>query len=174
MWYDLFLQYFWNEFINDFLELFSYSSINVAGIWLCPVAFQFFNLPVAISYLFIIWWFSLYTHCPLFSTVTVCSILQFKVFLIIFIPPLQDFLFVAYYVTFPISNQSCLWFEPLFCSIHFLMKFLCFIVTISNFHLLELDLNNTLFVFCLNNLCAFLLSLYSCSFCLVFLLIILL
>ena len=142
MWYDLFFPYFLKAFINDFLELFSYSFIFVAGIWSCPVAFPFSNLLVAISYLFITWWFniqfcSLYTHCPLFSTVTVYSILQFKVLLIIF-RPLPDFLFVADYVTFPISNQLCLWYEPLSCSVHFLMTFLWFTVIVSNFHLLEL------------------------------------
>ena len=38
-------------------------------------------------------------------TVTVCSISQFKVLLIISRPPLQNFLFVAYCVSFLISNR---------------------------------------------------------------------
>jgi hypothetical protein len=36
------------------------------------------------------------------------------VLLIIFRPPLQDLLFVAYYVNFLIYNQQCLWFESFF------------------------------------------------------------
>ena len=39
---------------------------------------------------------------------------------------------------FLISNQECLWFETFSSTIHFLIKFLCFIVIVSNFHLLQL------------------------------------
>jgi len=57
-------------------------------------------------------------------------------------------------------------------TVHFLIKFLCWIVIISNFHLLQLDLNNTLlFYVCVNIYCALFLALYSCSFCVVFLLL---
>jgi chemotaxis protein methyltransferase CheR len=51
--------------------------------------------------------------------VTRMSILQFKVLLIIFRPPLQDILSVVYYSTFLISNQSSLWFESFSCAIEF-------------------------------------------------------
>jgi hypothetical protein len=42
---------------------------------------------------------------PTLLTITICSISQFKVLLIISRPPLENFLFVAYCVSFLISNQ---------------------------------------------------------------------
>ena len=74
----------------------------------------------------ILFW-SLCASCTLFFTVIVCSILQFKVLLIKFRPPLQDLLFVAYYVTFLNYNQQYLWIEIFFCTIHFFIKFFCFL-----------------------------------------------
>ena len=67
--------------------------------------FTYCHLCVYITCWFNIRFCSLYAHCPLFSTVIVCSILQVKVLLIIFRLNLQDFLFVAYYVNFLICNR---------------------------------------------------------------------
>jgi hypothetical protein len=85
-----------------FLSSFRPFLINMAEIGSCPVAFPFFNLPLTSSVStsfgqFVCTWSTLLqSHC---------SILQFKVLLIILRPPLYDFLFVAYYVTFITSNQ---------------------------------------------------------------------
>ena len=118
MWCDLFLSvFFLNTFISDILELFSSLFDNFAWDLIKSRCFSIFQFTYCHLYVYIIWWFNtwccgLYAHCPLFSTVAVCSILQFKVLLIIFKLHLQDFLSVADYVNFLISNQKCLWLNP--------------------------------------------------------------
>jgi hypothetical protein len=46
-----------------------------------------------------------------------------------------------------ISNQECLWSESFPYTIHFMIKFLCFIIIISNFHLLHLWCKQQYFFF---------------------------
>ena len=57
--------------------------------------FPYCHLYVCITWQFNIRFCSVYRHCPLLSTVTLCSILQFKVLLIIFRPTFPDFLFIS-------------------------------------------------------------------------------
>ena len=150
---DLFLPYFWNEFIND-LELFHFLVQHIFLEFVCTL----FTL--------------LHYHCLFHLAVQSAS----HNIQTTFVGPS----FCCLLVTFLIYNQQCLWTESLFFfnTLHFFIKFLCFIVIINNFHWLQLWFKQSpplSLSLCLNILCAsFLLSLWSCSLCLVFLSIILL
>jgi len=79
----------------------------------------------------------LYTQCPLFSTVTVCSILQFVVLLIIFRAPCRTFSLLLNMLP-PLPLMSDISGLKPFLN-YSLDKFLCCIVIICNFHLLQLS-----------------------------------
>ena len=118
----------------------SFTSCNQFGQDLIMSSFfSMFQFTYCYLYLYIIWsfnvWFcSLYAYCLHYSTVTIQSILWFRVLLKIFKPSSQYFSFVADSITALFSNVC----ESFSYTFHFLIKLICFIVIISNFQLLQL------------------------------------
>jgi len=112
-----------NQFGQDLIVSSFFSMFQFTNCYLCFYIMWSFN----------IWFCSLYSYCLHYSTVTIQSILWFKV-LKIFGPSLHYFSFVAHSITALFSNVC----ESFYYTFHFLIKLICFIVIIRNFQLLQL------------------------------------
>ena len=133
-----------------FLSPFPTSLISSARIWSCPVYFTFFNLRIAIS---VSTSFGSST-----SGFAVCTRIVRSSPLSLFHLTVQSayhnmqttFVGLPVLLLSMLSSSSVIsnvWFESLSYTIHFLIKCLCFIVFISNFHLLQLWFKQYFFFF---------------------------
>jgi len=82
------------------------------------------------------WFCSLHTQFPLFTTVPVCSMLKFIVLIIIFRPPWRTFSLLLNMLPSLSIIRDVSGLKPFLN--YSLDKFVCCIVIISNFHLLQL------------------------------------
>lgn len=106
------------------------------------ICFSIYQFTYCHFYVSTIWKFniclcSLYARCLLFSTVTVSSFLQFKRLLITLRSPSQDFLFIAYYITFLISVSNVCRLNPFLVLFTYQYNTPCLIVITSNSHSLH-------------------------------------
>jgi hypothetical protein len=124
----------WMTFLSSFPSCNQFGQGLIMSSFFSMFQFTYCYLCFFIMWSFNIWFRSLYAYCLHDSTVTIQSILWFKVLLKIFGPSLQYFPFVAHCIT-SLFNKVC---ESFSYTFHFLIKFICFIVVISNFHLLQL------------------------------------